>query len=59
MKEPGGLLLAVLRLSGPGAHNHLVEGLERGEADLEKIEKLDENWSKLGKFRLGEYDFDC
>ena len=32
--SPGGLLLAILRLPGPGAHHHLVKGLKRGEADL-------------------------
>ena len=34
--SPGGLLLTVLRLPGPGAHHHLVKGLERGETNLRK-----------------------
>ena len=54
--SPGGLLLTVLRLPGPGAHHHLVKSLESGEADLEK------NICKTNKIKVGKrhdyYDAD-
>ena len=40
--SPGSLLLAVLCLSAPGAHHHLMESLKCSEADLGTIGKLGE-----------------